>query len=71
MAELRRSSYPEIRRVVCEVRDNVLRLSGDVPTYFHKQVAQASVMGQLNGSPRIENHLKVELPKREPALQNI
>jgi hypothetical protein len=58
-AELQRSSYPEIRQVVCEVHDNVLRLRGSVPTYFHKQVAQASLMKRISGSPRIENQLKV------------
>jgi hypothetical protein len=57
--ELRKSSYPELRNVVCEVRDNVVRLRGSVPTYFHKQVAQASLMKRITGSPRIENHLKV------------
>jgi hypothetical protein len=57
--ELRKSSYPEIRKVICEVRDNVVRLRGSVPTYFHKQVAQASLMKRISCGPRIENHLKV------------
>jgi hypothetical protein len=58
-AELKKSSYREIRRVVCEARDDVLRLTGSVPTYFHKQVAQQSLIKMVAGARRIENRLQV------------
>jgi hypothetical protein len=60
VAELNKSTYPEIRGVVCEAHNNVLKLSGNVPTYFHKQIAQASLIRRLPGRPRIENHLTVD-----------
>jgi hypothetical protein len=58
-AELRKSCYPEIRGVVCEAGENALRLSGSVPKYFYKQVAQSLLIDRLPGRPRIENHLTV------------
>lgn len=63
---LQESNYPEVRKVVCEARDDVLRLSGSVPTYFHKQVAQASLMQRIMGSPRIENDLCVSGSAHSP-----
>jgi hypothetical protein len=53
------SEYIELRRIVCESRGNVLTISGRVPTYFLKQLAQASLLNHLEGQPRIENKLQV------------
>ncbi len=40
-ARLRRSGYPYLRGVKCEVREGVAVLSGTVPTFHLKQMAQA------------------------------
>ena len=57
-AELRRSSYAAVRRVVCDFRDGVLTLTGRVPSYYEKQVAQTLVQFRLR-SVTIRNELEV------------
>jgi len=58
-AILKKSSYAELRCIVCEACGDVLTLSGSVPTYFHKQLAQASLMNWLPEVGKIENNLLV------------
>jgi hypothetical protein len=58
-SELRGSAYTCVRGVACRLRDGVLTLHGRVPTYFHKQVAQAIVLQRLDGSVAIDNQLRV------------
>jgi hypothetical protein len=57
---LRCSPYAELRHVVCSLRDDVLRLDGEVPTYFHKQMAQAWLLSRVKGCPLVENRLRVK-----------
>ena len=57
--ELLGSSYLSVRQVACRLRDGVLTLQGHVPSYFHKQVAQAMVLQCLDRSVRIDNQLRV------------
>jgi hypothetical protein len=59
MAELRQTSYPELKRIHCEVHGDVLRLTGNVSSFFHKQVAQESLLTRFHGQLRIENELRV------------
>ena len=40
-ARLRRSGYPYLRSIQCEQQDESVLLSGTVPTFHLKQVAQA------------------------------
>lgn len=57
-AELRRSSYADLRRVVCEFRNGALTLTGRVPSYYQKQIAQTLVQFRLQGVV-IQNELEV------------
>lgn len=57
-AELRRSCYADLRRVVCEFHDGVLTLTGHVPSYYQKQVAQSLVQFRLQGVT-VQNELEV------------
>jgi len=59
MAELEQTSYAELKRIHCEVHGDVLRLSGCVSSFFHKQVAQESLLTRFRGQLRIENELSV------------
>ena len=59
MAQLRRSPYPALRQVSCELRDGVLTLTGRVPNYFQKQMAQSVLMHCLEGLAVIDNQLDV------------
>ena len=59
MAELKKSSYLEVRQIQCEQRNGELRLFGEVPTYFHKQVAQESVFKWRGNESQIVNHVTV------------
>jgi hypothetical protein len=58
-SELGASAYACVRGVACRVRDGVLTLHGQVPTYFHKQVAQTLVLQRLSRSVNIDNQLRV------------
>jgi osmotically-inducible protein OsmY len=58
-SELLGSAYMCVRHVSCCVRDGVLTLHGKVPSYFHKQVAQAIVQQRLCGKVPIDNQLRV------------
>jgi osmotically-inducible protein OsmY len=55
---LRRSSYLELRRVICSLEEGVLTLNGRVSSYYLRQVAQAIVLG-LEGIEAIDNRLEV------------
>jgi osmotically-inducible protein OsmY len=57
-ARLRRSGYQFLRAVKCEVRDGVTVLSGTVPTFHLKQVAQA-LASHTPGVRQIDNRLHV------------
>ncbi len=52
------SNYLALRRLSCEFHDGHLVLSGRVPTYYLKQVAQTLVR-QLPQVRQIENRLDV------------
>lgn len=58
-AVLRNSSYYSVRCVSCEVRQHVLTLSGCVPSFYMKQIAQTVVRHLLDGSLVLENQLEV------------
>jgi hypothetical protein len=53
------SPYACVRTVACLLRNGVLTLHGQVPSYFHKQVAQTVVLQRLNRSIPIDNQLRV------------
>ena len=57
-SRLQQSSYPEVRNVSCEVRDDVLILSGRVSSYYFKQLAQALV-ADANGAMQVNNQVNV------------
>jgi osmotically-inducible protein OsmY len=57
-AALRRSAYFELHNVSCDYSGGVLTLRGRVPTYYLKQVAQASV-ADVPGVVEVHNRLEV------------
>lgn len=58
VSRLAGSGYPPLRRVCCEMASGVLTISGTVPSYYLKQVAQ-TLAGTVDGVTRIENRLDV------------
>jgi osmotically-inducible protein OsmY len=56
---LQLSPYRAVRRVSCELVEGTLFLSGRVPTYHYKQLAQVAVVG-IDGIQRIVNDIEVE-----------
>lgn len=46
---LRRNSIPVLRRLSVEETPAVIVLSGHVPSYYHKQLAQETVLPYLRG----------------------
>jgi osmotically-inducible protein OsmY len=59
-AELQNSSYEPIRQVSCDVCQCVVTLSGRVPSFYMKQIAQTIVRPLLDGSLIIDNQLEVD-----------
>lgn len=57
-ARLRRSGYPFLRSIKCEFRGGVTVLSGTVPTFYLKQLAQA-LAAHTPGVGQIENGVQV------------
>ncbi|HEY2252076.1 MAG TPA: BON domain-containing protein, partial [Planctomycetaceae bacterium] len=58
LQRLRESPYGAVRRLSCEFADGVLTLRGNVASFFHKQVAQQSVVG-LEGVDQVDNQIEV------------
>lgn len=65
--ELWNSSFSALRRVRCRVRDRRLALSGSVPSYYVKQVAQSLLMERFGDEYIVENRLEVasQTPSRD------
>jgi osmotically-inducible protein OsmY len=55
---LQESSYPSVRRVVCEFHGGMLTLRGRVSSYYLKQIAQTLILG-MKGVEGIDNQLEV------------
>ncbi len=55
---LRQSGYRALARVQCEVVGGTVALSGVVPSFFLKQIAQTIIM-RMSGVQRLTNHLDV------------
>jgi osmotically-inducible protein OsmY len=47
-----------LQNVACRFSQGTMFLSGDVPTYFHKQAAQEMIRS-LSGVTKIVNHITV------------
>ncbi|HTU27141.1 MAG TPA: hypothetical protein VMF30_17170 [Pirellulales bacterium] len=56
---LRGSPYRSVRQVTCTMRGNVLTLTGSVPSFFHKQVAQSELLVRWGETAIIDNRLQV------------
>jgi osmotically-inducible protein OsmY len=56
-----RTGYAVLRRVRCEVRDGLLRLSGCLPSHYLKQVAQEAVAA-VEGVSAVVNDIEVVRP---------
>lgn len=61
---LRSSCYEALRKITCRVRRGALILTGEVPSYFHKQLAQEALRG-LSPKYPLNNQLAVKA-KRGP-----
>jgi hypothetical protein len=57
-AALRATGYRELATLDCEVVDRTVAISGTVPSYYLKQIAQA-VLARLDGVIRVENLVEV------------
>jgi osmotically-inducible protein OsmY len=57
-ARLAECPYQVLRSVLCEFQHGVLTLRGQLPTFFHKQLAQEAV-GGLAGVERVVNQIEV------------
>lgn len=66
-AEFRDCHYVALRSVSCELEDGVLTLTGRVPSYYLKQVAQLLACQRIDGRLPVENQLQVESDADYPA----
>jgi hypothetical protein len=58
--EFQNSAYGALRSVSCQVSDGVITLSGSVPSYYLKQVAQWHALSAVEHAAVIVNQLKVD-----------
>ena len=63
-ARLRASGYRLLGNLRCEVRGGVISVSGEVPTFYLKQVAQTAV-AQVDGVQELVNLIDVVPSLRE------
>ena len=56
---LRHSPYAAVRLVACAVCDGVITLTGRVPTYYLKQLAQVPIVHKFHGRVIVENRVVV------------
>ena len=64
-ARLRSSQFPDLKNVSCECDDGMLILHGRLSSYYHKQLAQETVLG-VEGVVQVVNRTEVEKP---PSLE--
>jgi osmotically-inducible protein OsmY len=57
---LRNTGYAALQLVDCRVENGTVELSGDVPSYYFKQLAQ-EVLLPLNEVQHVENRLRVRV----------
>ncbi len=57
-ARLNRQPHLWMQRIWCEFHDGTLRLRGQVPSFYLKQIAQTAVAG-LDGVRRVVNEIEV------------
>ncbi len=55
---LRNSPYRSVREVLCECDQGILFLKGQVPSFYHKQVAQEAV-AKVRGVEEVINEIEV------------
>lgn len=60
-SRLRKSGYPDLQRVSCDLCEGVLTLRGRVSTFYMKQVAQ-TLIGQMDEVGELDNRLEVVAP---------
>lgn len=58
--ELNRTGHPSLCQIELRCEASSITLSGDVSSYFLKQLAQATVLG-ISGVERVENQLRVSV----------
>jgi osmotically-inducible protein OsmY len=57
-SRLRRDPHLAVQRIWCEYHDGHLFLRGQVPTFYHKQLAQVAV-ANLEGVSLVVNEIEV------------
>jgi len=65
---LRGNGFLALRSITCELHQGKLTLCGQVPTYYLKQLAQATA-SQVEGAEALDNAIAVEsscAPRRGP-----
>jgi hypothetical protein len=58
--EFQNSAYGALRLVSCQVDEGLITLSGSVPSYYLKQVAQWHAQNAVSHAAVIVNQLRVE-----------
>ncbi len=61
-AALQDGLWPELRSVTCDVSEQHIVLTGRVPSFFLKQVAQSLILERVRHPMKLENRLEVFRP---------
>ena len=60
IARLRQSPYLALHRVACKLRGDALILTGRVPNFFQKQMAQHHLLDLLECAGTLDNRLEAD-----------
>ena len=55
---LHKQSHLSVQRIWCEFQEGILILRGQVPSFYHKQLAQVAVAG-VRGVSQVVNDIEV------------
>lgn len=61
--------WPELRLVCCDVSEKSVVLTGQVPSFYLKQVAQNLILERVQHSLTLENRLEVSPPTEAVSLR--
>lgn len=69
-AALQVGSWPELRSVTCHISERQIVLSGQVPSFYLKQVAQSLLLNRVHHTLTLENRLEVSRPAEATSRQS-
>jgi hypothetical protein len=62
-AEIGSTFFCDAEGITCSMNEDILILTGQVPSYYHKQLAQSRLIAKFEGLVPLENRIIVRYPQ--------